>query len=142
MKKEVKKENINLRLSKSRKDSLQASAFRQGTTLSELIFSSLDTMRIKGIKDNIVLILDNMRHIEGLDTPNYDLKGGDDGGNKDLDLIHNWVLLMLDMTNGLNPINQGVKGAIRKANGDFVPQKLDGHSQIMKNIKRNGKSKD
>jgi len=142
MKKEVKKENINLRLSKSRKDSLKASAFRQGTTLSELIFSSLDTMRIKGIKDNIVLILDNMRHIEGINAPKYDLKGGDDGGNKDLDLIHNWVLLMLDMTNELNPINQGVKGAIRKANGDFVPQKLDGHSQIMKNIKRNGKSKD
>ena len=114
MKKEVKKENINLRLSKSRKDSLKASAFRQGTTLSELIFSSLDTMRIKGIKDNIVLILDNMRHIEGINAPQYDLKGGDDGGNKDLDLIHNWVLLMLDMTNELNPINQGVKGAIRK----------------------------
>ena len=140
MKKEVKKENLNLRLSKSRKDSLKASAARQNTTLSDLIFSSLDTMKIKGIKEQMVTVLDNFRHLEGFNIPNYDLKGGDDGGKKDIDVIGNLVNMMVTVTDEMNPKNQGVSGALRKAKGEFKPQQLDSHTNILRKIKNNGKA--
>lgn len=135
-KKEKKDELLSLRLSKSRKDSLKASALRQNITLSKLIFSNLDTMKIKAIKEAVVDVIDNMKFIEGVDVPNFKLKDGSDDGNTDLQIIENLVLMLLDMTNKLNPQNQGVKGAIRKANGDFKPQQLDSHTKILRKLKK------
>lgn len=135
-KKEKKDELLSLRLSKSKKDSLKASALRQNITLSKLVFGSLDTMKIKAIKESVVDVIDNMKFIEGVDVPNFKLKDGSDDGNTDLQIIENLVLMLLDMTNKLNPQNQGLSGAIRKANGGYKPQQLDSHTKILNNIKR------
>ena len=134
-----KKEMLNLRLSKKRKDSLRASATRQGISLSKLVFNNLDTMRIKGIKEDCITVLDNFKHIDGIVAPDYNLKDGQDGSSPDLDVISNLLSLMVDMTNELNPINHGIKGAIRKANGDYKPQQLDSHTNILRKLKNKGK---
>lgn len=134
-KKEEKSEVLNLRLSKSKKDSLRASAKRQNTTLSKLVFGSLDTMKLKGIKDTIVKVVDNMKFIDGINAPEFDLKDGNDNGVTDVKIIENLAVMLLDMTDGLNPQNQGVSGAIRKAKGEYKPQQLDSHTKILKNIK-------
>ena len=139
-KKEVKKETLQLRLSKKTKDSLKASAFRQNTTLSELIFSNLDTMKVKGIKEGMLTILENLKNIDGIDLPKADLKMGSDGNKTDIQVMANLVELMVGATDELNPQNKGLKGAIRKANGDFKPQQLDSHTSILRSIKRNGKA--
>jgi len=113
-----KSEMLNLRLSKKRKDGLRASAKRQGTTLSKLVFSNLDTMKVKGIKEGVLTVLDNLKDVDGIKLPKYDLKDGSDGGVTDVEVVSNLVDLMVEATNGLNKSNRGVKGvikAIRKA---------------------------
>ena len=105
-----KSEMLNLRLSKKRKDGLRASAKRQGTTLSKLVFSNLDTMKVKGIKEGVLTVLDNLKDVDGIKLPKYDLKDGSDGGVTDVEVVSNLVDLMVEATNGLNKSNKGVKG--------------------------------
>lgn len=134
-KKIVKSELLQIRVTASRKGSFQASAKRQGTTMTKLMSESMDTMKIKNIKDNVVTIMDNMKHIEGIDSPSYDLKDGNDGANTDVQIIENLVNMLLEQTEKLNPNNSGIKGAIRKANGDYKPQTLSGIDLIKHNLK-------
>ena len=68
--------------------------------------------------------------------PDFELKDGKDGSSRDLDVLGNLVQFLLEMTQNFDPRNQGVKGAIRKANGDFKPQQLSSEESIMRKIKR------
>ena len=63
-KKEVKKETLQLRLSKETKDSLKASAIRQNSTLSKLVFNSLDVSKVESIKNDLVKAMDNNYHLK------------------------------------------------------------------------------
>ena len=131
-----KDEVLTLRLSKAKKDGLKASAIRQNSTLSKLVFNSLDVGKVESIKNDLVKALDTMRFIPGIEMPDFELKDGKDGSSRDLDVLGNLVQFLLEMTQSFDPRNQGVKGAIRKANGDFKPQQLSSEQSIMKKIKR------
>ena len=57
-KQDNKDEVLNLRLSKAKKDALKASAIRQNSTLSKLVFNSLDVGKVESIKNDLVKAMD------------------------------------------------------------------------------------